>query len=30
MSHDALRTILPVAGWADERARAVEIGRAHV
>jgi len=25
MSHDALRTILPVAGWADERARAVEI-----
>src|SRR5262245_33136529 len=25
MSHDALRTILPVAGWADDRARAVEI-----
>src|SRR5262244_2989529 len=25
MSHDALRTILPVAGWADDRSRAVEI-----
>jgi crotonobetainyl-CoA:carnitine CoA-transferase CaiB-like acyl-CoA transferase len=25
MSHDALRTILPVAGWDGERARAVEI-----
>jgi crotonobetainyl-CoA:carnitine CoA-transferase CaiB-like acyl-CoA transferase len=25
MSHDALRTILPVAGWGAERARAVEI-----
>jgi crotonobetainyl-CoA:carnitine CoA-transferase CaiB-like acyl-CoA transferase len=25
MSHDALRTILPVAGWTDERARPVEI-----
>src|SRR5215510_6786286 len=25
MSHDALRTMLPVAGWADDRARAVEI-----
>jgi crotonobetainyl-CoA:carnitine CoA-transferase CaiB-like acyl-CoA transferase len=25
MSHDALRTILPVAGWTDDRARAVEI-----
>src|SRR5215470_14984025 len=25
MSREALRTILPVAGWADERARAVEI-----
>src|SRR5215510_1929176 len=25
MSHDALRTILPVAGWADDRTRAVEI-----
>jgi len=25
MSHDALRTILPVAGWMDDRARAVEI-----
>jgi len=25
MAHDALRTILPIAGWPDERARAVEI-----
>ena len=25
MSHDALRTILPIAGWPAERARAVEI-----
>src|SRR5512138_327131 len=25
MSHDALRTILPAAGWADDRARTVEI-----
>src|SRR5512138_2196467 len=25
MSHDALRTILPVAGWTDDRARTVEI-----
>jgi hypothetical protein len=25
MSHAALRTILPVAGWNTERARAVEI-----
>jgi crotonobetainyl-CoA:carnitine CoA-transferase CaiB-like acyl-CoA transferase len=25
MSHDALRTILPFAGWTDDRARAVEI-----
>ena len=25
MTHDALRTILPVAGWGEERARAVEI-----
>src|SRR4029450_7376939 len=25
MSHDAPRTILPVAGWTDDRARAVEI-----
>jgi crotonobetainyl-CoA:carnitine CoA-transferase CaiB-like acyl-CoA transferase len=25
MSHDALRTILPIAGWGEERARAVEI-----
>src|SRR2546427_11009395 len=25
MSHEALRTILPVAGWSDDRARAVEI-----
>jgi crotonobetainyl-CoA:carnitine CoA-transferase CaiB-like acyl-CoA transferase len=25
MTHEALRTILPIAGWADERARAVEI-----
>src|SRR5438094_9109044 len=25
MSHDALRTILPVAGWTDERARTVTI-----
>src|SRR5262245_21841392 len=25
MTHDALRTILPVAGWSDERARAVDI-----
>src|SRR5207302_8060879 len=24
-AHDALRTILPVAGWPEERARAVEI-----
>jgi len=23
--HDALRTILPLAGWGEERARAVEI-----
>ena len=40
MTNDALRTILPIAGWRDERARAVEItgdtdpilqiGRAHV
>jgi crotonobetainyl-CoA:carnitine CoA-transferase CaiB-like acyl-CoA transferase len=27
MSHDALRTILPVAGWSEDRARAVEISR---
>ena len=27
MSHAALRTILPVAGWNTERARAVEITR---
>lgn len=27
MSHAALRTILPVAGWTTERARAVEITR---
>src|SRR5207237_8157457 len=25
MAHDTLRTILPVAGWPEERARAVEI-----
>jgi hypothetical protein len=25
MSSDALRTILPLAGWSDDRARAVEI-----
>src|SRR5262245_8369651 len=25
MTHDALRTILPVAGWSDERARAADI-----
>ncbi len=25
MSHDALRTILPLGGWGEERARAVEI-----
>src|SRR5438876_3855820 len=25
MPHDALRTILPIAGWPEERARAVEI-----
>jgi crotonobetainyl-CoA:carnitine CoA-transferase CaiB-like acyl-CoA transferase len=25
MAHDALRTILPIAGWPEERARAVEI-----
>src|SRR6201982_2159192 len=25
MAHDALRTILPIAGWPDERARTVEI-----
>src|SRR5262245_37433138 len=25
MTHEALRTILPVAGWGDERARAVDI-----
>jgi hypothetical protein len=25
MAHDALRTILPVAGWPEERARMVEI-----
>src|SRR5712692_1358502 len=25
MTNDALRTILPVAGWPEERARAVEI-----
>ena len=25
MAHDTLRTILPIAGWPDERARAVEI-----
>ena len=25
MTNDALRTILPIAGWAEERARAVEI-----
>ena len=25
MANDALRTILPVAGWPDERAREVEI-----
>ena len=27
MSHDALRTILPVAGWSEDRARAVEISK---
>ncbi len=25
MSHETLRTILPIAGWSDERARAVDI-----
>jgi crotonobetainyl-CoA:carnitine CoA-transferase CaiB-like acyl-CoA transferase len=25
MAHDALRTILPIAGWPEERARAVEV-----
>jgi crotonobetainyl-CoA:carnitine CoA-transferase CaiB-like acyl-CoA transferase len=25
MAHDALRTLLPIAGWPEERARAVEI-----
>ena len=25
MTNDALRTILPVAGWSDDRAREVEI-----
>src|SRR6201989_1207705 len=25
MAHDALRTILPIAGWPEERARAVEM-----
>src|SRR5215831_10350916 len=25
MAHDALRTILPIAGWPEDRARAVEI-----
>ena len=25
MAHDALRTILPITGWPEERARAVEI-----
>jgi crotonobetainyl-CoA:carnitine CoA-transferase CaiB-like acyl-CoA transferase len=25
MTHDALRTLLPIAGWPEERARAVEI-----
>ena len=25
MTNDALRTILPVAGWSEERARAVDI-----
>ena len=25
MAHDALGTILPIAGWPEERARAVEI-----
>jgi crotonobetainyl-CoA:carnitine CoA-transferase CaiB-like acyl-CoA transferase len=25
MAHDALRTILPIAGWPEERARAIEI-----
>ena len=25
MAHDALRTILPIAGWPEERARTVEI-----
>ena len=25
MTNDALRTILPIAGWPEERARAVEI-----
>src|SRR5436190_13367639 len=27
MSHDALRTIVPIAGWPEERARAVEISK---
>src|SRR5437899_8903165 len=27
MTNDALRTILPIAGWGDERARTVEITR---
>ncbi len=25
MTHDALRTILPIAGWSEDRAREVEI-----
>src|ERR1700752_2818457 len=25
MAHDALRTILPIVGWPEERARAIEI-----
>ena len=25
MTNDALRTILPIAGWSEDRARAVEI-----
>ena len=25
MTHEALRTLLPIAGWGEERARAVEI-----
>ena len=25
MTNDALRTLLPIAGWPEERARAVEI-----